>query len=365
MKITYISKSTIPSQTANSVHVMKMSNSLSKHFKVTLVGKQGNQFSSDDFYEIYNVEKRFNLNLFEQKLFNRFNYLMHVRRIIKRCKDHENIYYTRYLMSIRYLIKNNKKFIYEAHDIPKKRRHKILLKKSFKSKAFLKLVVISESLKTEYLSMFKCLEDDKVLVLPDAADVIVNGYIKKPNFNNIGYVGSLYDGRGIDMILNLSKELPNHSFHIVGGTKNQINKLKNNNDLPNVIFYGHLNQKELIQVYKNFSIALAPYQDVVAVAGNKGNTVKYMSPLKIFEYMSHKKIIICSDFPVIREVLTNKENGFLVNSKNKEEWVFAIKWINENPKEAKKIIENSYDLFLKNYTWDSRANKIKEILVKG
>ena len=41
------------------------------------------------------------------------------------------------------------------------------------------------------------------------------------------------------------------------------------------------------------------------------NISDFTSPLKLFEYMSHRKPIIASDLPVIREVL-NKKNSILL-----------------------------------------------------
>ena len=45
------------------------------------------------------------------------------------------------------------------------------------------------------------------------------------------------------------------------------------------------------------------------------NISGYTSPLKLFEYMSHKKAIIASDLPVLKEVLNNK-NSVLVEHDN-------------------------------------------------
>ena len=56
---------------------------------------------------------------------------------------------------------------------------------------------------------------------------------------------------------------------------------------------------------------------------NESDTSRFMSPLKIFEYMSHKKPIIVSDLPVIREVL-NEKNSILIDSDNVRLWVEAI-----------------------------------------
>ena len=41
-------------------------------------------------------------------------------------------------------------------------------------------------------------------------------FYDKSNFN-IGYVGHLYKGRGIELIIDLAKKLPKFSFQIVGG----------------------------------------------------------------------------------------------------------------------------------------------------
>jgi glycosyltransferase involved in cell wall biosynthesis len=51
---------------------------------------------------------------------------------------------------------------------------------------------------------------------------------------------------------------------------------------------------------------------VVSVLG-KGNTVGWISPLKIFEYIAAKRPIIASDLPVLREILTNGEPVPLVH----------------------------------------------------
>ena len=43
----------------------------------------------------------------------------------------------------------------------------------------------------------------------------------------------------------------------------------------------------------------------------KLETSKWMSPLKLFEYMQAKKPIITSDLPAINEILTNDEDAIL------------------------------------------------------
>ena len=67
MKILYISKSIIPSRTANSVHVMKMCQALSEngHDLVLLAPNQKTQYEKDvvNIYDYYGVKKNFVINL--------------------------------------------------------------------------------------------------------------------------------------------------------------------------------------------------------------------------------------------------------------------------------------------------------------
>ena len=59
-----------------------------------------------------------------------------------------------------------------------------------------------------------------------------------------------------------------------------------------------------------FDILIAPYQEKVYVHGstlenfekNALETSKFMSPLKIFEYIATKKPIITSDMPVFKRI---------------------------------------------------------------
>lgn len=67
-----------------------------------------------------------------------------------------------------------------------------------------------------------------------------------------------------------------------------------------------------------------------------------------------KKAIVCSDLPVLREVL-NESNSILVDCDNIEEWKAAIN-ILEDSTVRNKLSLNAYDDFIKYYTWNNRAD---------
>ena len=90
--------------------------------------------------------------------------------------------------------------------------------------------------------------------------------------------------------------------------------------------------------------------------GSDGSdTSKFMSPLKIFEYMSHKKPMIASDFPVIREVL-NEKNSILVDCDDIDSWVSSINEL-RNANRIEAIANQALSDFNK-YSWKTKSNTI-------
>jgi glycosyltransferase involved in cell wall biosynthesis len=186
------------------------------------------------------------------------------------------------------------------------------------------MVVISKALKKIYLEK-GYLNESKIQVAHDGADSVENLNNKiellgeKKNLK-VGYVGHLYKGRGVQTIIDCAKNLNDMTFHLVGGLTKDIEYWKSHLkklNIENVYFYGFVSPIETIKYRNSFDIFLAPYEKKVSIFGsNESDTSKFMSPLKIFEYMSHKKPIIASDLPVIREVL-NESNSLLVECANK------------------------------------------------
>jgi len=118
----------------------------------------------------------------------------------------------------------------------------------------------------------------------------------------------------------------------------------------------------LVQFYRRFDIAMAPYQKIVAVAGGKGNTVEWMSPLKIFEYMAYGKAIIASDLPVLHEVLVPDRTALMVEPGDVAAWKNAICRLMINTEERRALGREARVKFLANYTWKRRAERILDFV---
>ena len=151
-----------------------------------------------------------------------------------------------------------------------------------------------------------------------------------------------------------------NNFYLIGDYTNTNLKLLN---FPkNVFFLGFQNQHKLKKYYHIFDIVLAPYGEDVRVQGDKLDTSKFMSPLKIFEYMSNKKLIISSDIKVLREILKNNINCILCDHKKPIEWANKIRMISSDPLLKKKISMQAYFQYKRKYTWEIRADKILNLI---
>jgi len=103
-----------------------------------------------------------------------------------------------------------------------------------------------------------------------------------------------------------------------------------------------------------------PFQRNVA-AVNGLNTLNWMSPMKMFEYMQSGKPIISSDFPVLREILEHNENALLVESDNIEMWIKAIDLLGSKDLRFR-LARNAFISSSRNFTWDKRITKIIDFL---
>lgn len=370
MRIAYISGAELPSRAANSVQIIKMCNAFIKNgHNVTLYGKSNIIVSSkiDDFYEIHKDLDIITTRFYKVKLVGSLIFSYILSKKVKK-SDEYDILYGRHSYSLYFLRKFGRPIIYEAHAMPKRKLHKYLEGKIFSSNNFKKLVVISNALKEDYIKEFPQIEEKDIIVAHDGAELQELKVYENTNKigidNNIGYVGSLYPGKGMEIIYNIARRMPNYNFHIVGGKEDDIALWKEKTkEYKNIIYHGFVPNKKLHEYYKLFNIAIAPYKEQVQSLGGQ-NIEKWMSPLKIFEYMSFKKAIIASDLPIIREVLINDHNSLLCNVTKIEDWENAIIKLTTNKQIAQKISENGFEDLQRLYTWNKRAELVLDSNIK-
>ncbi len=367
MNIFYLSQARLPSSAANSVHVNKMCDALAKQkHNVTLLGYKGN--SDYDIYEYYSTTPNYTIKTFDLAekagesiwlAVKTFAWLFSRRQSI-------DLIYSRSAICLFAALALRKPFIYEVHSIPRTKLHCFMERKILKHKHLQTLVVISQQLKNWYLSEFSFLQENRIRVLPDASDPtdpnVIAATLPGNAISKVGYVGHLYPGKGGELIIEIAHEVPEVDFHLVGGRNEDIARLTALKPPSNVFFHGHVPYKQTKSYLIAFDIVLAPYSEEVNLAKTDVDIGQWMSPLKIFEYMSAGKAIIASDLPVLKEVLCHENNCLLANPRSTASWTEAIdKLLNENSLKED-ISKNAFAHFCQYYTWESRAQQVTQVL---
>ena len=106
---------------------------------------------------------------------------------------------------------------------------------------------------------------------------------------NIGYFGSLYKSRGVDIILKLSK-IDKDNRYFIFGNLNQNKNIRVKNFNRNLYINDYVPYKSIPENISKMDVLLMPYQEKIAAAGDVGDIINFTSPLKLFDYLASGKL---------------------------------------------------------------------------
>jgi glycosyltransferase involved in cell wall biosynthesis len=175
---------------------------------------------------------------------------------------------------------------------------------------------------------------------------------------SVGYIGHLYPGKGLEIVREVAAMAPWADFHVVGGREDIVERLRGDPTLPkNIRLHGFVPPARAERMIAAFDILLAPYQREVQIAGG-GETAAWMSPLKLFNYMAARKAILCSDLPVLREIIQDGRNGLLLPPDDPGSWLTALSRLSADRAERERLGRNAHADFQMRHTWERRAKLV-------
>lgn len=369
MKIVYVSQSYIPSREANSIHVMQMCSAMAGlGHDVTLLAPDAPyrvERDVNDSFSFYGVPERFTIRKLPLPRYkgNIYVYSLHVARELSRIRP--DLVVGRFLNGCWAAAVQGYPTVFDSHGPIWETGwiRKFLLWHMIRRRTFRKLTVNSHALGAQYRSRRSVQRAGvRVQVAPNGANFVGSERADLPGASTFkaGYFGHLYPGRGIDLILDVAKRLPDVDFMIVGGTEEDIRRWASSiEEIPNAYSLGFVPPAEVYAYRNACDVLLAPYQRVVAYAGGKGDQSGYMNPIKLLEYMSSAKPIVASDLPGVRETLS-EETALLVECDDADAWAEAIRKLQCDPELARSLAERAYREFSENYTWTARARALIE-----
>ncbi len=191
-------------------------------------------------------------------------------------------------------------------------------------------------------------DKDRIHVSPSGVDLsafnsvapLATAQLAKPR---MVYLGRVSWDRGLAIFLHLAKQHQGQLL-LVGDKDDSIPPSAGLSYRPPV---PHC---EVPALYAESEIVLLPYQPDLIHADS-------ISPMKLFEAMAAGRVIIASDMPTLREILTDGENALLVDPQDPQAWAEAVNRLRQDPELATRLA-NQAKLDATAYGWQERASGI-------
>lgn len=367
MKIGAIAPSHVPSNTANSIQVMKVCQALAQlghTVKLWVPGQTATPWEQLSGY--YGVTTPFEISWlpFQPKL---KRYDLALSGVNRAAGWQADLVYTWMSQAAVYGQVRGLPVVLEVHDRPTGKLGPWLLQRTVKMRGRKRLAVITRALVRVLEQEFDlAIPPEKVIIAPDGVDL--ERYDNLPDAPSaramIGlphqqltavYTGHLYAGRGVELLLGLAQAFPQVHFLLVGGNPQSVESCRKQAalaGLTNLTFTGFVENQRLALYQAAGDILLMPYGRVIA-GSSGGNTADICSPMKMFEYMAAGRAILSSDLPVLREVL-NETNAAFCAADELSSWKTGLQALLNDPARRQAIgIQAKMDA--QRYSWKSRA----------
>ena len=370
--IAYLTFASFPSKAAHSVHIMSMCASLSGlGYRVQLFGNLLED--RDGIFEFYGTQEAVNfqdVRIRKIRFFGRILALIRSFFLVKRHKP--ELLYSRDVFNGLLATVSKIPFVFELHEIPPNKIRALLLKRILRSPGLKRLIFISLQMKQRFEEDFPGLGTAGI-VAHDGVDL--EKYEEMPPSEELrekldlpqevpiaGYAGSLFPGRGGEVILPLARLFPDVRFLVVGGEGvflDRFQKEIEDSGINNVISVGFVAHSLVSQYLSACDVLLMPYQRAVLHRQSRHDTVQYMSPLKMFEYMASGVPVISSRLPALEEILEDGSNSLLVEPGRIVEWKEAVNKLLSDRMYAKSLAGQAKKKVTA-YTWKERARLIMD-----
>ena len=166
------------------------------------------------------------------------------------------------------------------------------------------------------------------------------------------YSGALYDFKGVDILIDIAKDMPEIRFALTGGGEEKLKRYRSllrDKAIGNVTFHGWLeSQNELTALFQAADIMAHPHHT------RHGD---YTNPVKFFQYLASGTPIALTDLPFVEEF---KDKGLAIevcDPDDPEAYKECLRrTLSRRPRKEKGYIENIE--FAKNFTWEKRMKMI-------
>ncbi len=363
MKIVAIAGSTIPSDTANSLQVMKACQALVQiGHEVTLL-VPGVKNTAVDLRKHYGLEVDFPIQWLSSSSRRMFTW-----DSVQRARTlRSDVVYSWFPQSAVFGLLRGMPVVFEIHIQPTGRFGPVWHRTFAKLRGKRRLVSIThalvELLERDFAMRFPA---EEVVIAPNGVDLERFASLPDPvtarrqtglrEGPTVMCTGHLYAGRGAELFLELAESLPQAQFVWVGGRPEDIESWKKRVKSENVTFTGFIPNRDLPLYQAAADVLLMPYSRSIMGSSGTADSAAVASPMKMFEYMAAGRAIVSADLPVIREVL-HEDAAVFCKPDDVGDWRLVIESLLDDEAHRTKL-GNQARHDVQGYTWVARAQRI-------
>lgn len=181
-----------------------------------------------------------------------------------------------------------------------------------------------------------------------------------PDVFYVGTVSSLVPYEGLDTLLRavalIAPTQPQLRVLIVGdGTELQtLRDLAQILGIANLCYFpGRVPREQAHLYHSSLDIFVVPRKDL--------SVTRSVTPLKPVEALASGVPVLASNLPALQELVSDGENGHLIEAENVSAWAIAISDLINNPEKAVHMGRNGRDFVLRTRTWASNSQRLTDI----
>ncbi len=365
MRIVCISTSRIPSDTANSIQVMKACQGLARlGHNVDLLVPGEDRTGWDILADRYGLATPFDVHwLPENPRLKRNDFAWLAVRRARRLNA--AVVYTWTGQSAVFSLLSQIPVLYEVHDLPTGRLGPLWFRSFLRLGGKKRILPITRALLGKLETVYGSIPPQQVVIAPNGVDLEQYEQLPDPAEaravlglsprTTVLCAGHLYAGRGVDLFLALAERFPQQSFVWVGGRPEDVERVRTAAEqagIRNLTLIGFVSQRRLPLYQAAADVLLMPYERSIA-GSSGGNSADICSPMKMFDYLAAGRAILSSDLPVIHEVL-NPGNAVFAPPEDAAAWTEALRLLLDDPELRDRLAQQSRQ-DAQSYSWKARA----------
>jgi glycosyltransferase involved in cell wall biosynthesis len=177
---------------------------------------------------------------------------------------------------------------------------------------------------------------------------------------DVVYAGKLLARKGIPILIEALRRLPERRLCILGGSAPQVAETQEAVDSAGlrsrVVLTGFVEPRLVQGFLRRARVGVCPIPTDVSIISDR-----FTSPLKLLEMMAVGLPVVASDIPTVRAVMEHGVSGWLVPAGDPDALAEGIRTLLEDPRLAERLSKGALEK-VRAFSWENRALRLARFL---